>query len=168
MESRSLSGFNTPSDAGSRVMSPQGSFSDKRDTSKMFLPPPAESHSYPSPKTETRAPSKTKDPSEGASSNRSNREGQLPRRGSIASDSPARRGSVASEKASGGEGQLSQGGTLSRQVRIHPGGNPGANLKSISHRCHPMMVACVWELTEETIDLPLGCLQGGLLITRPA
>ena len=44
----------------------------------------------------------------------------------------------------------------------HPGGNPGANLKSISHRCHPILVAFVWELTKETIDLPLGCHQGGL------
>ena len=44
----------------------------------------------------------------------------------------------------------------------HPGGNPGANLKSISHRCHPILVEFVWKLTKETIDLPLGCLQGGL------
>ena len=29
----------------------------------------------------------------------------------------------------------------------HPGGNPGANLKSISHRCHPILVAFVWALT---------------------
>ena len=36
----------------------------------------------------------------------------------------------------------------------HPGGNPGANLKSISHRCHTILVAFVWELTKETIDLP--------------
>ena len=36
-----------------------------------------------------------------------------------------------------------------------------ANLKSISRRCHPIQVAFVSELTEETIDLPLGCLQGG-------
>ena len=43
----------------------------------------------------------------------------------------------------------------------HPGGNPGANLKSISHRCHLFEVAFVWELTKETIDFPLGCLQGG-------
>ena len=43
----------------------------------------------------------------------------------------------------------------------HPGGNPVANLKSISHRYHPILVAFVWELTEETIHLPLGCLQGG-------
>ena len=43
----------------------------------------------------------------------------------------------------------------------HPGGDPGANLRSISHRCHPILVAVVWELTEETINLPLGCLQGG-------
>ena len=37
---------------------------------------------------------------------------------------------------------------------LHPGGNPGANLKSISHRCHPILLACVWDLTEETINLP--------------
>jgi len=43
----------------------------------------------------------------------------------------------------------------------HPGGNPRANLKSISHRCHPILVAFVWELTKETIHFPLGCLQGG-------
>ena len=30
---------------------------------------------------------------------------------------------------------------------IHPGGNPGANVKSISHRCHLFEVAFVWELT---------------------
>ena len=46
----------------------------------------------------------------------------------------------------------------------HPGGNPGADLKSISHRCHPIMVAFVWELTKETVDLPLGCLQGGTCV----
>jgi len=43
----------------------------------------------------------------------------------------------------------------------HPGGNPGANLKSISHRCHPILGAFVWELTKETIELPVSCLQGG-------
>ena len=43
----------------------------------------------------------------------------------------------------------------------HPGGNPEANLESISHRCHPLLVVFVWELTKETINLPLGCLQGG-------
>jgi len=36
-----------------------------------------------------------------------------------------------------------------------------ANLKSITNRCHPILVAFVRELTKETIDLPLGCLQGG-------
>jgi len=36
-------------------------------------------------------------------------------------------------------------------MRIHPGGNPGANLKSISHKCHLFEVAFVWELTKETI-----------------
>ena len=44
-----------------------------------------------------------------------------------------------------------------------PGGNPGANLKSISHRCDLREVAFEWELTEETIYLPLGCLQAGLI-----
>ena len=29
----------------------------------------------------------------------------------------------------------------------HPGGNPGANLKSISHRCYLFEVAFVWELS---------------------
>ena len=48
-----------------------------------------------------------------------------------------------------------------RPPHTHPGGSSGANLKSISHRCHPILVAFVWELTIESIHLPLGCLQGG-------
>ena len=51
-------------------------------------------------------------------------------------------------------------GEWERFVR-HPGGNPEGDPKSISHRCHPILVAFVWELTKETIHLPLGCLQGG-------
>jgi len=51
--------------------------------------------------------------------------------------------------------------TLNAKEQSHPGGNPGANLKSISHRCYLFEVAFVWELTTETIDLPLGCPQGG-------
>ena len=43
----------------------------------------------------------------------------------------------------------------------HPGCNPWANLKSIPRRCHPILVAFVWELTKETIYLPMGFLQGG-------
>jgi len=43
---------------------------------------------------------------------------------------------------------------------LHPGGNPGVNIKSISHRCHPILVAC--DLTKETIDLPLGFLRAAL------
>jgi hypothetical protein len=43
----------------------------------------------------------------------------------------------------------------------HPGGNPGANLKLDSHRCYLREVAFEWELTKETIYLPLGYLQGG-------
>jgi len=35
------------------------------------------------------------------------------------------------------------------------------NLKSIPHRCYLFEVAFVWELTKETIVLPLGCLQRG-------
>ena len=34
--------------------------------------------------------------------------------------------------------------------------------KSSSHRCYLFEVAFLWELTEETIDLPLDCLQGGI------
>ena len=45
---------------------------------------------------------------------------------------------------------------------IHPGGDPRENLKSISHRCYLFEVAFAWDLTQETIVLPLGCLQGGL------
>ena len=44
----------------------------------------------------------------------------------------------------------------------HPRGNLGADIKSISHRCHLQQVSFEWELTQETIYLPLGCLQGGL------
>ena len=43
----------------------------------------------------------------------------------------------------------------------HPGVELWANLKSSSHRCHLFEVAFVWELTKETIRLPLGCIQGG-------
>ena len=39
--------------------------------------------------------------------------------------------------------------------RIHrPGGNLGANLKSISHRRHPILVACVWEFTKKRSICP--------------
>ena len=48
----------------------------------------------------------------------------------------------------------------------HPGGNPGATLKSISHRCHLFEVVFVWELTEETRHLLLGCLQGGKVFSK--
>ena len=50
-----------------------------------------------------------------------------------------------------------------------PGGNPRAKLKSMSHRCHPILVAFVWELTKETFHLPMGCLQGGeKAVRRPS
>jgi hypothetical protein len=55
-------------------------------------------------------------------------------------------------------------GVEGSQVRSpnHPGGNPRENLKSISRRSYFREVALEWELTKETIYLPLGCLQGGL------
>ena len=43
----------------------------------------------------------------------------------------------------------------------HPRVESKANLKSISHRCHLFEVAFAWELTEEIIHLPPGCLQDG-------
>ena len=47
-------------------------------------------------------------------------------------------------------------------ARNHRGGNPGANRKSISHRCYYLWeVAFEWGLTKETTYLPQGCLQGG-------
>ena len=49
-----------------------------------------------------------------------------------------------------------------KALTAHPGGNPGANLESISHRCYIFEEAFVWELTKENIVLPLGCLQGGM------
>ena len=49
-----------------------------------------------------------------------------------------------------------------RRIPIHPGGDPGAILKSISRRCHPILVAFVWGLAQETIILPLGYFQGGV------
>jgi len=46
-------------------------------------------------------------------------------------------------------------------VCVHPGGNPGENLKSISYRCHLFEVAFEWGFTKETINFSLGCLKGG-------
>ena len=45
----------------------------------------------------------------------------------------------------------------------HLGGNPGADIKSISHICYLREVSYGYELTKSTIHLPLGCLQGGVL-----
>ena len=64
---------------------------------------------------------------------------------------------VVEEKTGGAPGRL-----LSLLVpHLHPGGNPGANLKSTYHRRHPIHGAFAWELTKGTINLPLGCLHGG-------
>ena len=43
--------------------------------------------------------------------------------------------------------------------RDHSGGNPGINIKAISHRYYLFEVRSVYELTKETIGLPLGCLR---------
>ena len=51
-------------------------------------------------------------------------------------------------------------------IGTYPGGKPGAILESISHRRPPILAAFVRELTKESTDLPLGCLQGGCLIPR--
>ena len=42
----------------------------------------------------------------------------------------------------------------------HPPYNPGANLESFSDMCYLREVASELDLTQETIDLPLGSLQG--------
>ena len=55
--------------------------------------------------------------------------------------------------------------TADGKAHTHPGGDPGANFKTISKRCYFFEVAFVWELTKETIVLPLGCLQRGLHLT---
>ena len=61
--------------------------------------------------------------------------------------------------------EVYQGGLAARPpsppCTHHPGGNPGANLMYISHRCYLREVAFEWELTNETFNLPLACLQGG-------
>ena len=38
------------------------------------------------------------------------------------------------------------------RLQVHPEDNQGANLWSISHSYYPILVACVWELTQETIE----------------
>ena len=48
-----------------------------------------------------------------------------------------------------------------RRLLLRPGVELRANFKSISRRCHFFEVVLVQELTEETIHLPLDCLQGG-------
>ena len=49
-----------------------------------------------------------------------------------------------------------------------PWRHTGANLKLITHRCYLREVAFEWELTEETLYLPLGFLQGGCINAFPA
>ena len=58
--------------------------------------------------------------------------------------------------------EMERGQRMQQQVpERDPGVELRANLESISHRCRLFEVAFVWELTKETIHLPLGCLQGG-------
>ena len=54
-----------------------------------------------------------------------------------------------------------ENGPFSLKVHLsHPGGNPGANFKSTSHRCHLFEVAFSWGLMGKNIYVPLGCLPG--------
>jgi len=48
----------------------------------------------------------------------------------------------------------------------HPGVELRANLESIFRRRFLFEEAFVWQLTKETIHLPLGCLQGGFPARR--
>ena len=41
-------------------------------------------------------------------------------------------------------------------MQHHPAGNPGVNIKSVSHRCLLREVSFEWESTKETIYLPPG------------
>ena len=76
-------------------------------------------------------------------------------------------GGVASPKLCSDEGDDSSPtiGSIAAPRRYsvfhpHPGVELRANLKSISHRCRLFGVAFVWELTKETINLPLGLSPG--------
>ena len=60
-----------------------------------------------------------------------------------------------------GGGKDGEAAQTRKVMPLHPGVELRANRKSISHRCHLFEVAFVWQLTKETIHLPLGCLQGG-------
>ena len=40
-------------------------------------------------------------------------------------------------------------------------GQINVSFGQLPYKCHPILAAFVWELTIETISLPLGCLQGG-------
>ena len=51
-----------------------------------------------------------------------------------------------------GQGQVPAASGFEQQQQqvcaaLHPGGNLGANFESISHTCHPILVAFLWELT---------------------
>ena len=52
-------------------------------------------------------------------------------------------------------------GLVINRHSIRPGVELKEKFESISHRFHPILVAFVWELTQETNVSPLGCLQGG-------
>ena len=63
------------------------------------------------------------------------------------------------ERASGRESAASP--PRYSKLAAHPGVELRANLKSISHKCHLFEVSFIWELTKDTVHLPLGCLKGG-------
>ena len=78
-------------------------------------------------------------------------------RAMLAEDETFRRSSAAEQRAEqteqrawGEDAHIAAIPDILFQV-FHPAGNPGANLKSMSHRCCLQEVTCEWELTKEII-----------------
>ena len=69
---------------------------------------------------------------------------------------PACRAALAHRRGRGGRPCRPQ------QSQSHPGGNPGANIKSISHRCHLFEVAFDWELTKKLSFCPWVASRAGI------
>jgi len=70
-----------------------------------------------------------------------------------------RRGAVTMEAS--GEGRKFQFVPYGEVRPTPPWRQPMCKSQVNLPQCHPMLVAFVWNLTKETIVLPLGCLQGG-------
>jgi hypothetical protein len=57
--------------------------------------------------------------------------------------------------------EISRGSSRGHRNEATLRATQGQIFKSISHRCYLFEVAFAWELTSETIVLPVGCIQGG-------